>query len=531
MIETKLLPAYDAPVFVQGVQYHVRCPDDSIVAATYALLGASDPYEATFIIFRSTDNGDNWTEVYAKADSSLSAVDSTINGMGIIGSTIVAADDRNGKVFRSTDNGQNWTEISVLVGSNFLTVANNTFVLYSQENGFQSSANGSTWSAAFNPTSADPELIGVIQYNHGISYFIENDPTAETNVQPLKLWYTTNAPTVSATWVNVIFSNVLMAVEGGGSEGLIRLDVTMISATQLLVYITDDYGDTGEHPTGTGPRIGYNRLPIATPTATLTQVTGDLYDIGEYGSFTFYDEEEGTFYNAPFSFTATFLRTNTDTSVATVTAAAQENPAVAIHLRNLNSYTVIPEDGASDGSLIANTLEGSFTEPRLYLLSPGGPAIFGFIAEDDIDTFEFPTNVTLQWFTGGADEVLLGTEDVTPGISSTSVFVTETTVFTLTATDTSGPTSVYANYTITINNPQDDTQLTHRFATVYQHTQASASTAWVIQHDLGRYPALDVYIDTDGSKFKVIPLDIVYNNANKCTITFTSPQTGLATIA
>ena len=78
-------------------------------------------------------------------------------------------------------------------------------------------------------------------------------------------------------------------------------------------------------------------------------------------------------------------------------------------------------------------------------------------------------------------------------------------------------------------------QLTHKISTVYKHIQTSASDTWVVLHNLGyevaMYPAVDVYIDSDGSKFKMLPLEVVYDNGNQCTITFTSPQTGLATVA
>lgn len=72
--------------------------------------------------------------------------------------------------------------------------------------------------------------------------------------------------------------------------------------------------------------------------------------------------------------------------------------------------------------------------------------------------------------------------------------------------------------------------LTHRIATVYNHTQATPSATWSINHNLKDYPLVDVYIDVDGGIRKIIPLEVSYVDIDNCTITFSSPQTGYASI-
>lgn len=65
---------------------------------------------------------------------------------------------------------------------------------------------------------------------------------------------------------------------------------------------------------------------------------------------------------------------------------------------------------------------------------------------------------------------------------------------------------------------------------VLKHTQAVPSTTWVINHNLGRQPLVDVYIDYNGSVQKVSPLSIVHTTDNQLTITFSTARTGGATL-
>lgn len=84
-----------------------------------------------------------------------------------------------------------------------------------------------------------------------------------------------------------------------------------------------------------------------------------------------------------------------------------------------------------------------------------------------------------------------------------------------------------AYVTTTINN---NPQLSHKKAESFEFTQATESDTWVINHKLGQYPIVDVYIDFNGEKQKILPQAIVYNDKDTCTITFSVPCTGLATV-
>lgn len=72
--------------------------------------------------------------------------------------------------------------------------------------------------------------------------------------------------------------------------------------------------------------------------------------------------------------------------------------------------------------------------------------------------------------------------------------------------------------------------ITRKVATVYTHTQGTASTTWSIAHNLGQYPIVDVYVTSEGSVQKIIPNGVTYVDANNCTVTFTSARAGHATV-
>jgi hypothetical protein len=72
--------------------------------------------------------------------------------------------------------------------------------------------------------------------------------------------------------------------------------------------------------------------------------------------------------------------------------------------------------------------------------------------------------------------------------------------------------------------------LTYKPARAYEHIQADASDTWVIVHNLQLYPVVDIFIDYNGELQKIIPMSVEYTDTNTCTVTFSSPYTGLATV-
>ena len=58
----------------------------------------------------------------------------------------------------------------------------------------------------------------------------------------------------------------------------------------------------------------------------------------------------------------------------------------------------------------------------------------------------------------------------------------------------------------------------------YTHYQASASTTWTIDHDLGYNPIIRIFVGNQ----EVQPTSINHDTVNQATITFSSPQAGYA---
>jgi hypothetical protein len=65
---------------------------------------------------------------------------------------------------------------------------------------------------------------------------------------------------------------------------------------------------------------------------------------------------------------------------------------------------------------------------------------------------------------------------------------------------------------------------TEKMQYVYEHIQRNVSTVWVINHDLGYYPIVRVFIGNE----EVQPDSITHNTVFTTTITFTAPQVGVA---
>jgi hypothetical protein len=73
--------------------------------------------------------------------------------------------------------------------------------------------------------------------------------------------------------------------------------------------------------------------------------------------------------------------------------------------------------------------------------------------------------------------------------------------------------------------------LTRHLLIAYEHLQDTASTTWVIQHNLGVYPVVDTFVLISGEYQKMIPASVTYDNENQCTVAFSTAREGFATVA
>ena len=72
--------------------------------------------------------------------------------------------------------------------------------------------------------------------------------------------------------------------------------------------------------------------------------------------------------------------------------------------------------------------------------------------------------------------------------------------------------------------------LTSRIAISYTHVQAEPSVVWTIVHGAGGYPIVDAFTVHEGETLKIIPQEVTYVDNDTCTLTFSEPRSGFATV-
>jgi hypothetical protein len=60
----------------------------------------------------------------------------------------------------------------------------------------------------------------------------------------------------------------------------------------------------------------------------------------------------------------------------------------------------------------------------------------------------------------------------------------------------------------------------------YTHTQQTPSTMWLVEHNLGRVPLLEVFVNHQGILQKIQPKSIEQQSGNITKIHFSVPMTG-----
>jgi hypothetical protein len=62
----------------------------------------------------------------------------------------------------------------------------------------------------------------------------------------------------------------------------------------------------------------------------------------------------------------------------------------------------------------------------------------------------------------------------------------------------------------------------------FLYTQTTASNLWMINHNLGVYPIVDVIVNDTTGLVKIIPMNIYVIDLNNVSIEFSIPRTGQA---
>jgi len=73
--------------------------------------------------------------------------------------------------------------------------------------------------------------------------------------------------------------------------------------------------------------------------------------------------------------------------------------------------------------------------------------------------------------------------------------------------------------------------MTQKVASRFVYTQATASDEWQVVHSLGYHPIVDIFVDFEGEKHRILPSQVVYNDVNTVTLWFTAPFTGYAVVS
>lgn len=73
--------------------------------------------------------------------------------------------------------------------------------------------------------------------------------------------------------------------------------------------------------------------------------------------------------------------------------------------------------------------------------------------------------------------------------------------------------------------------MSRNISCVYTHEQSTPSSLWTINHNLGYYPIVDVFIMLDGIEVKMMPMNIQYTDSNTCDVLFSKDFSGRASVS
>lgn len=73
--------------------------------------------------------------------------------------------------------------------------------------------------------------------------------------------------------------------------------------------------------------------------------------------------------------------------------------------------------------------------------------------------------------------------------------------------------------------------MSYHVLTSYKHVQDTPSALWTINHNVGGYPCVDVYVTVNEVLTKIMPSDVTYVSPTTCTLTFSAPRSGFAQVS
>lgn len=75
------------------------------------------------------------------------------------------------------------------------------------------------------------------------------------------------------------------------------------------------------------------------------------------------------------------------------------------------------------------------------------------------------------------------------------------------------------------------TTLSRHIPVRHEHVQSAESIEWVINHQMGRYPVINVYVTSDATTKIVFPSNVEVIDDMTCKLSFSIPRSGIAILS
>lgn len=75
------------------------------------------------------------------------------------------------------------------------------------------------------------------------------------------------------------------------------------------------------------------------------------------------------------------------------------------------------------------------------------------------------------------------------------------------------------------------TTLSRHIPVRHEHIQSDESAEWTINHQMGRFPVIDVYVTSGGTTKIVFPSKVEVIDDQSCKISFSIPRSGIAILS
>jgi photosystem II stability/assembly factor-like uncharacterized protein len=340
-------------------------------------------------LFRSTDNGANWTSE-GKAAMQVLNIPPYIVSMAVIGSTIFAATYENG-LFRSLDNGTSW--VKILDEDNIhLFVLDDGSIFAGNTDVFVSTDNGTNWVAA---GTGLPKLISSTIYSMAVTEThllagtlfkgVWSRSLSEFPIPQPVVTITSFAPASGPEETSVTINGTNFSTTP--SNNIVKFNgmlATVTASTVTSITATVPVGATTGSVTVTTARGGSatssTNFTLTVPTQPEINIKQNNTNIASSGSYAFGNQDIGSANTS-----VTFTIENTGTGVLNLTSS----PKVIISGENANEFIVNQTASTTVASGATTTFSVTFSPS-----TTSGKTAQLSIANNDSDENPYIINLT-----------------------------------------------------------------------------------------------------------------------------------------